>query len=80
TYVGSLLGNANLTIDLRNNNREFKLPSGTSISGGVPYNGTTYLGTDVSNTITLNIYTKPGSDVLIGAAIYGDGARTSSYT
>ncbi|EGO8081575.1 hypothetical protein FBR87_002628 [Enterococcus faecalis] len=80
TNVGSLLGNANLTIDLRNYNREFKLPSGTSISGGVPYNGTTNLGTDASNTITLNIYTKPGSDVLNGAAIYGDGARTSSYT
>ena len=80
TNVGSLLGNANLTIDLRNYNREFKLPSGTSISGGVPYNGTTNLGTDDSNTITLNIYTKPGSDVLNGAAIYGDGARTSSYT
>ena len=80
TNVGSLLGNANLTIDLRNYNREFKLPSGTFISGGVPYNGTTNLGTDASNTITLNIYTKPGSDVLNGAAIYGDGARTSSYT
>lgn len=80
TNNGRLLGNASLTVDLRNYEGEFKLPSGTSISGGNPFNSTNIVGTDTSNTITLNIYTKPGSDVLNGATIYGDGGRTASNT
>ncbi|MBP2099132.1 beta strand repeat-containing protein [Enterococcus rivorum] len=80
TNNGTLQGNANLTIDLRNYNGEFKLPTGTSISGGVPYNVGTNLGTDTNNTITLNIYTKPGTDALNGANIYGDGGSTAGNT
>ena len=80
TNNGRLLGNASLTLDLRNYDGEFKLPSGTNISGGNPFNSTNIVGTDTSNTITLNIYTKPGSDVLNGATIYGDGGRTASNT
>ena len=80
TNAGSLLGDAQLTIDLRNYDGEFKLPSGTNISGGNPFNSTNIVGTDSSNTITLNIYTKPGSDALNGATIYGDGGRTASNT
>ena len=80
TNNGRLLGNASLTLDLRNYDGEFKLPSGTNISGGNPYNSTNIVGTDTSNTITLNIYTKPGSDVLNGATIYGDGGRVASNT
>lgn len=80
TNNGSLLGNASLTIDLRNYNGEFKLPTGTYISGGDPYNSTNTVGTDSSNTITLNIFTKPGSDVLNGADIYGDGGYSANNT
>ena len=80
TNNGRLLGNASLTLDLRNYDGEFKLPSGTNISGGNPFNSANIVGTDTSNTITLNIYTKPGSDVLNGATIYGDGGRTASNT
>lgn len=80
TNNGRLLGNASLTLDLRNYNGEFALPSGTNISGGNPFNSTNIVGTDSSNTITLNIYTKPGSDALNGATIYGDGGRTASNT
>ena len=58
TNNGRLLGNASLTLDLRNYDGEFKLPSGTNISGGNPFNSTNIVGTDTSNTITLNIYTK----------------------
>lgn len=80
TNNGRLLGNASLTLDLRNYDGEFALPSGTNISGGNPFNSTNIVGTDSSNTITLNIYTKPGSDALNGATIYGDGGRTASNT
>ena len=69
-----------MTLDLRNYDGEFALPSGTNISGGNPFNSTNIVGTDSSNTITLNIYTKPGSDALNGATIYGDGGRTASNT
>ncbi|EJF51150.1 domain surface protein [Enterococcus sp. C1] len=80
TNNGRLLGNASLTLDLRDYDGEFALPSGTNISGGNPFNSTNIVGTDSSNTITLNIYTKPGSDALNGATIYGDGGRTASNT
>ncbi|MFS1011000.1 hypothetical protein [Enterococcus casseliflavus] len=80
TNNGRLLGNASLTLDLRNYDGEFALPSGTNISGGNPFNSTNIVGTDSSNTITLNIYTKPGADALNGATIYGDGGRTASNT
>nr|WP_245561636.1 hypothetical protein [Enterococcus phoeniculicola] len=80
TYAGSILGDSELTIDLRNYAGKFGLPTGTNISGGIPYDGTTKLGTDATNKITLNIFTKPGSDVLNGASIYGDGGRTAGNT
>lgn len=80
TNNGTLQGNANLTIDLRAYNGTFKLPTGTSISGGVPFNVATNLGTSVNNTITLNIYTKSGTDVLNGANIYGDAAYYATNT
>ncbi len=80
TNNGRLLGNASLTLDLRNYEGTFALPSGTYISGGNPYNSTNIVGTDASNTITLNIFTKPGSDALNGATVYGDGGRTASNT
>lgn len=80
TNAGSLLGDAQLTIDLRDYEGEFKLPSGTNISGGNPFNSTNIVGTDSTNTITLNIYTKPGSDALNGATIYGDGGSTAANT
>lgn len=80
TNTGKLLGNANLTIDLRNYQGDFKLPSGTSISGGRPYNGTTFLGTSEQNTITLNIYLKDGVDSLAGANVYGDGGTRATNT
>ncbi|MDR1567946.1 MAG: hypothetical protein LBS33_04645 [Streptococcaceae bacterium] len=78
TNSGSLLGNAKLTIDLRNYDNEFKLPSNTFISGGRPYDHNTNLGTDESNTITLNIFTKPGVNSLNGADIYGDGGGSTN--
>lgn len=80
TNMGTLQGNANLTIDLRDYNGVFKLPTGTSIAGGVSYNVGTNLGTDTNNTITLNIYTKPGTDALNGANIYGDGGSIAGNT
>ena len=74
TQQGYLTGNSNLTIDLRDYKGTFKFPTGTYISAGKPYNGTTRLGTDASNTMNLNIFTDESSgDVLNGAIIYGDG-------
>ncbi|MBS7577360.1 hypothetical protein HOY36_07395 [Enterococcus sp. MMGLQ5-2] len=80
TNNGSLLGDASLTIDLRNYDGEFKLPAGTYISGGNPYGSANIVGTNSSNKITLNIFTKPGSDVLNGADIYGDGGYFANST
>ncbi|PQE36694.1 hypothetical protein CUS07_01770 [Enterococcus faecalis] len=80
TNAGSLLGNASLLIDLRNYNGEFKLPGNTYITGGRPYGQNTTLGTDESNTITLNIFTKTGVESLNGASIYGDGGTNAAYT
>ncbi|MGM0125947.1 hypothetical protein IGI37_003348 [Enterococcus sp. AZ194] len=80
-YGAIIEGNTELTIDLRNYDGEFRLPTGTSISAGVPYgNNRSEVGKDSSKTITLNIYTKPGSDALDGASIYGDGAVNASQT
>lgn len=80
TNNGSLLGDANLTIDLRNYTGTFKLPSGTNVSGGRPYDGDTELGTSEENTITLNIYLKDGVDSLAGANVYGDGGNNAADT
>lgn len=80
TNAGSLLGNAKLLIDLRNYNGEFKLPGNTYITGGRPYGQNTTIGTDESNTITLNIFTKTGVESLNGASIYGDGGTNAAYT
>ncbi|MGH1815555.1 WxL domain-containing protein [Enterococcus casseliflavus] len=80
TNNGSILGNTSLTIDLREYEGEFSLPAGTHISGGNPFNSTNIVGTNSSNTITLNVYTKPGSDVLNGATIYGDGGQLAANT
>lgn len=77
TNSGYLLGNTSLTIDLRKSDKEFKLPTGTYITGGRPYGVNTNLGTNEQNTITMNIFTKPGVDSLNGATIYGDGGGTS---
>ncbi|MBO1300250.1 MULTISPECIES: hypothetical protein [unclassified Enterococcus] len=80
TNSGTLLGNASLLIDLRNYDGEFKLPGNTYITGGRPYGQNTTLGTNTDNTITLNIFTKPGVDSLNGASIYGDGGTNATYT
>ncbi|MGC2927840.1 hypothetical protein, partial [Enterococcus faecalis] len=66
-------------IDLRNYNGEVKLPGYTYITGGRPYGLYTTLGTDESNTITLNIFTKTGVESLPGGSIYGDGATKAAY-
>lgn len=73
TNYGYILGNTKMTIDLRNYNGNFVLPTGTSISAGKSPDGSGNLGSSLDNTIELNIYTKPGVDVLNGATIYGDG-------
>lgn len=80
TNSGTIAGNANLTIDLRNYDGDFKLPTGTSVTGGRPAGVNTNLGTDENNTITLNIYAKPGVDSLAGANIYGDGGTNAANT
>ncbi|WP_314063416.1 hypothetical protein [uncultured Vagococcus sp.] len=79
TQWGTLTGNSNLTIDLRNYQGTFKFPSGTFISAGKPYNVNTYLGTDASNTMNLTIFADESSgDVLNGADIYGDGGAAGN--
>lgn len=80
TNNGSLLGNAHLLIDLRNYKGNFKLPTGTYIAAGRPYDSNTNLGSSSDNTITLDIFTNPGSDVLNGADIYGDGGSRAGNT
>lgn len=76
TQNGSILGDTELTIDLRGPEGDtFVLPQGTNISAGKPDSSrasSTYIGTDETNTMTLNIYTKPGSDKLNGAVLLGD--------
>lgn len=80
--LGTQKGNAKLTIDLREYDGEFKLPGGTSISGGRPFNAVdnNVLGDSKDNTILLEIYTKPGVDSLNGATIYGDGGTAAAPT
>lgn len=56
------------------------MPGNTYITGGRPYGQNTTLGTDESNTITLNIFTKTGVESLNGASIYGDGGTNAAYT
>ena len=53
------------------------MPGNTYITGGRPYGQNTTLGTDESNTITLNIFTKTGVESLNGASIYGDGGTNA---
>lgn len=76
TQNGSILGDTELTIDLRGPEGDtFVLPQGTNISAGKPDSSrasSTNIGTDETNTMTLNIYTKPGSDKLNGAVLLGD--------
>ncbi len=78
TNNGSLLGSAELILDFRNYAGEFKLPSGTSITGGRPYGSNTTLGTSATDEINLQIYTKSGVDSLNGATIYGDGGTSNT--
>ncbi|MDL2324373.1 hypothetical protein LJC61_04385 [Ruminococcaceae bacterium OttesenSCG-928-A16] len=90
SQAGYILGNSEVTLDLRAQENvpagvtqgEFVLPSATSIAGGRRYGAgdASYLGTDANNTITLNIFTDPGSDVLKGANIYGDGGVGAAST
>ncbi|MGX7031217.1 beta strand repeat-containing protein [Vagococcus zengguangii] len=80
TNQGTLYGDSNVTIDLRNfkNERQFALPKNTYISAGKPYNAFdgSKLGTDSSNSTNLNIFSDESSgDILNGAIIYGDGGR-----
>lgn len=76
TDSGQITGDATLTLDLREGDG-FKFPSNTSVTGGSRYGSgaATSLGTDENSLITLNIFTKPGEDVLNGANIYGDGGN-----
>ncbi|WP_430610891.1 WxL domain-containing protein [Enterococcus sp. DIV0876] len=74
----SVLGNTNVTIDVREYEGQFHLLPATYIAGGHAISNRGTIGTDASNTITLNIYMKPGSDALNGARIYGDGCLTAS--
>ncbi|MDR1000121.1 MAG: hypothetical protein LBL96_04895 [Clostridiales bacterium] len=72
---GYILGNASVTIDLRENQHGFSIESGDSISGGRRLNtgGNIYLGADSNNTITLNILADDSqTDLLNGLNIYGD--------
>ena len=55
------------------------MPGNTYITGGQYYGQNTTLGTDESNTITLNIFTKTGVESLNGS-IYGDGGTNAAYT
>lgn len=82
SYSGTIAGNANFTIDLRGSTHFVPPSSGAYLSGGRAYgaNNSTILGTDASNTIELNIYTDPGSDLLNGVTIYGDGGTPASNT
>ncbi|MBP1039607.1 hypothetical protein I6N95_01170 [Vagococcus sp. BWB3-3] len=79
TQQGTLTGDSNLTIDLRNYKGAFKFPSGTFISAGKPYSVNTFLGTNTSNTMNLNIFAdESAGDVLNGADIYGDGGAAAN--
>lgn len=87
---GSILGDSTVTLDLRKQQypeypqQPFVPPAGgTYICGGRPYGAGTgiYLGTDTSNTITLNIFADADTeDVLNGAKIYGDGGTGAANT
>ncbi|WP_265456015.1 WxL domain-containing protein [Enterococcus sp. HY326] len=76
TNLGTITGDVSLTLDLRGATG-FQLPSGVNITGGQNTAGTTYVGSSTDNTITLNIYTDPGSNILNGAVIYGDAGDAS---
>lgn len=78
TKAGHIMGDTTLTLDLRNAT-DFQLPT-TSISAGKPYDGYSgsRLGTPENpSTVTLNIYTSHGSDILNNAQIYGDGGNVN---
>ncbi|SET88279.1 DUF7601 domain-containing protein [Lacrimispora sphenoides] len=81
SYAGYIYGNASVTIDLRGNQYGFSLASGDSISGGRRLGAGTssYLGTDASNTVTLNVLTDDSkTDLLNGLNIYGDCSGTAA--
>ncbi|MHC5372215.1 beta strand repeat-containing protein [Enterococcus sp. LJL120] len=84
TQSGHIYGDVALTLDLRNSD-DFAMPSGTSVTGGRSMSGNGWTNTDINtigkdenSTITLNIYTKSGSNVLNGTNIYGDGGPDSN--
>ena len=84
TQSGSIIGDLELTLDLRTDKAStFKLPKNTNISAGKPDSArSSYVsvGKDENSTLTLNIFTKPGVDVLNGATILGDSAPNANTT
>ncbi len=78
--LGSIYGNASVTMDLRGNQYGFSIEPGDSISGGrrLGASNSTYLGTDANNTVTLNVLADDSqTDLLNGLNIYGDCALSA---
>ncbi|MDR1795564.1 MAG: isopeptide-forming domain-containing fimbrial protein, partial [Erysipelotrichaceae bacterium] len=86
TKKGWLIGNSEVTIDVRGNQNGFALPTRDTmyLTAGRPYNvnNDSILGKlDGSSTITLNILADDnGRDVLSGISIFGDGGTEAAGT
>lgn len=84
TQGGSIVGDLELTLDLRTESAAtFTLPKNTNISAGKPDSARSAyvsVGKDEQTTLTLNIFTKPGVDVLNGATILGDSTPNANTT
>ena len=78
TNNGQIFGDATLTMDLRGNQHGFRTNAQNPVIAGLTSGSAGNLGFDRNNTITLNIFTDPGSDLLAGMNLYGDQGGTST--
>jgi hypothetical protein len=79
---GDIWGDTSMTLDLRGNRYGFAIEKGDNVSAGrrTSAGGGSTVGTDASNTMTLNIFSDPGADpdMLNGMNLYGDAGGSAT--
>jgi len=78
--IGQVYGNGTMTMDFRANQYGFAIEKGDAASAGRPLNNTTpIIGTDGTQTLTLNILSSAASNAnLNGLNLYGDAATNAT--
>ncbi|MCL2655126.1 MAG: isopeptide-forming domain-containing fimbrial protein, partial [Coriobacteriia bacterium] len=79
TNAGTVYGNGLMTLDFRGNKYGFAIEQSDSVSAGRPANtNTPVIGTDGTQTLTLNVFSDANSKAnLNGLNLYGDAATTA---